>query len=133
VLDTFPIDVVVGRTTVPVNVGEAVCANVPDVGKVTEVLPDVTKATVCVLEPMVVLPLTVIVFPVLATPVPPYCPAMTEPFQVPVVIVPIETRLDKVVTALFTSVPLVGKVTFVAPDKVRVRACAPEVVRFPQE
>ena len=41
---------------------------------------------------------TVMCLPVFATPVPPYWPATTEEFQMPVVIVPTDTRDDRVVT-----------------------------------
>ena len=37
-------------------------------------------------------------------------------------------RLESVVTAVLTNVPVVGNVTFVAPVVVSVRAFAPEVV-----
>jgi hypothetical protein len=86
---------------------------VPVAGNVTEVLPDVTNATVCVLEPIVVLPLTVIVLPVFATPVPPYCPATAVPCHVPVSIVPTLVNEDPVtpepsVVALSTDVPAIS-------------------------
>ena len=67
----------------------AIVARVPVVGKVTLVLPEVVKVVVCAPE-VVKLPPIVIVLPVFATPVPPYCPAITEAFQVPVVKVPTE-------------------------------------------
>jgi hypothetical protein len=50
----------------------AVPYKVPEVGSVTEVAPPVAKVTVSVPEPTTVFPETVIVLPVLATPVPPY-------------------------------------------------------------
>ena len=53
---------------------------------------------------------------------------MTLPFQVPLVIVPMLARLESVVTAVLTNVPVVGNVTFVEPVVVNVRAFAPEVV-----
>lgn len=86
--------------TVPIDarderVATSLLTNVPVVGNVTEVFPEVTNATVWVLEPIVVLPLTVIVLPVFATPVPPYWPATTVPFQVPVAIVPTDVRLEE--------------------------------------
>ena len=40
---------------------------------------------------------------------------MTEPCHVPVVIVPIDARDERVATPVFTNVPDVGSVTFVAP------------------
>ena len=49
----------------------------------------------------------------------------------PEVIVPTVARLDRDVTAVLTSVPVVGRVTLVAPVVVRVKAFAPEVVKFP--
>ena len=60
----------------------------PLVGRVIDVAPEVLNVTVSVFDPMIVLPDTVIVFPVFATPVPPYCPAITPAFQVPLVRVP---------------------------------------------
>ena len=65
----------------------------PDVGKVTFVAPDevsvVAKAPeVAKAAAVVILPPKVIVLPELFTPVPPYCPAITLPCQVPVPIVP---------------------------------------------
>ena len=70
------------RVSVPAKV-----ANVPAVGNDNEVLPLVVS--VVLWAPLVVrFPPRVIVFPELLTPVPPYCPATTEPCQVPVPIVP---------------------------------------------
>ena len=62
-----------GNVTLVVAVDVSVVANAPEVVK---------------------LPPKVIVFPVLATPVPPYWPAITEPFQVPELIVPTDVKLD---------------------------------------
>lgn len=99
---------------------------VPDVGRVMLVLPPVARATVWVDDPMVVapdvlrFPPMVMVLPVLATPVPPYWPAMTLPCHVPMPMVPMEDSDDKVVTPLLTKVPLVGRVTLVVPVAVRV-------------
>jgi hypothetical protein len=45
--------------------------------------------------------------------------------------VPTVARLDRDVTAVLTSVPVVGRVTLVAPVVVRVKAFAPDVVKFP--
>jgi hypothetical protein len=59
--------------------------------------------------------------------VPPFPSGIFEPFHTPVVIVPILDNEDKVVTAVFTSVPVVGSVTFVAPVEVRVIEFAPLV------
>jgi hypothetical protein len=56
---------------------------------------------------------------------------MTEPFHVPEVIVPILARLDSVVTAVFTSVPEVGRVTLVRAVVVKVKPKAPAVVNAP--
>jgi hypothetical protein len=66
-----------------------------------------------------------------ATPVPPYAAPITVPFQVPVVTVPIDTKLLSVVTAVFTRVPVVGRVTEVLAVAVSVVVKAPEVVKFP--
>jgi hypothetical protein len=66
---------------------------VPEVGRVTEVVAVAVKVVANAPE-VVKLPPRVIVFPVFATPVPPYCPATTEPFQVPVAIVPTEVNED---------------------------------------
>ena len=49
----------------------------------------------------------------------------------PLVIVPTVARLESAVTAVFTSVPLVGNVTLVVPVTVNVVANAPEVVKLP--
>jgi hypothetical protein len=59
------------------------------------------------------LPPIVIVLPELFTPVPPYCPAITVPFQVPVPIVPTVVRLEVTtaeprVVAERTEVPLIS-------------------------
>ena len=80
------------NVSVPANV-----ARVPVVGSVTLVaavevsvrakLPEVVK-----LFAVETLPPRVIVRPVLLTPVPPYCPAITPAFQVPVVTVPTVVR-----------------------------------------
>jgi hypothetical protein len=71
--------------------------NVPEVGKVTEVMPVVVKVSakfpaVVRLLAVEIFPPRVIVLPLLATPVPPYRPAITEPFHTPVVIVPTEVN-----------------------------------------
>ena len=52
-------------------------------------------------------------------------------FQTPVVTVPILTNEDKVVTAVLTSVPDVGRVTDVLPVAVKVCVKAPACVTFP--
>ena len=49
----------------------------------------------------------------------------------PVVIVPMDAKLDKVVTAVLTNVPDVGKVTEVLAVAVIVVVNAPEVVKLP--
>lgn len=59
------------------------------------------------------MPPRVIVLPVLATPVPPYWPAITVPFHTPVPIVPTEVRLEPVtpepsVVELNTAVPFIS-------------------------
>ena len=82
------VNVLLVKVSVPVRV-----AKVPVVGKVSEVVAVevkvVAKAPKVVKSPAIeILPPRVIVFPVLATPVPPYCPAMTVAFQVPVPMVP---------------------------------------------
>lgn len=56
---------------------------------------------------------------------------MIPPFQVPEVIVPTVLKLERLVTAVLTSVPDVGRVTLVLPVTVRVVVNAPEVVRLP--
>jgi len=45
--------------------------------------------------------------------------------------VPTDVSEDRVVTAVLTSVPLVGRVTLVVPVVVRVNEFAPEVTKFP--
>jgi hypothetical protein len=65
------------------------------------------------------------------TPEPPYVGLTVVPCHVPVPIVPIDVKDDKVVTAVFTKVPVVGNVTFVEPVVVSVRGFAPDVVRSP--
>ena len=93
--------------------------NVPVVGSVTLVNPVVVK--VKALAPDVVkLPPSVIVLEPLLTPVPPYVAPTTEPFQVPDVIVPTDTKLVSAVTAVLTSVPDVGNVTLVDAVEVMV-------------
>jgi hypothetical protein len=82
----------VPAVTVPIDdklerVVTAVLTSVPDVGRVTDVFPVAVNVVVNAPE-VVKSPPIVIVFPVFATPVPPYWPATTEPFQVPVAIVP---------------------------------------------
>jgi len=82
------VNVLFVKVSVPARV-----ANVPVVGSVTfvkaVVVKVVAKAPEVVKLPAVdKLPPKVIVFPVLATPVPPYWPVMTEAFQVPVPRVP---------------------------------------------
>lgn len=64
-------------------------------------------------------------------PVPPKLTPIVEAFHVPVVIVPTDAKLERDVTALFTRVPEVGKVTLVVPETVRVVEKAPEIVKFP--
>ena len=62
-------------------------ASVPVVGRVTVVVP-VAVSVVANAPEVVKFPPKVMVLPELATPVPPYRPAITEPFQVPVATVP---------------------------------------------
>ena len=57
-------------------------ATVPVVGKVNAVLLVVVNVVVCAPD-VVKFPPNVMVLPVLATPVPPYCPATTVPIHVP--------------------------------------------------
>jgi hypothetical protein len=105
-------------------------ARVPVVGRVTPVVA--VRVRVRAKAPEVVtFPPRVMVFPEFATPVPPYNPATTVAFQTPVVIVPTETSEERVVTAVFTKVPEVGRVTLVVPVTVRVVAKAPEVTKLP--
>lgn len=78
-----------------------------------------------------VLDKTTLPVPVLvATPVPPLATAIVVPFQIPVVIVPMLDKLESVVTAVFTNVPVIGSVIFVAPVVVNVNALTPEVVKL---
>ena len=63
-------------------------------------------------------------------PVPPLLIDIVVPFHTPVVIVPILLSDDNVVTPVFTSVPVVGRVTFVLAVVVKVRGNAPDVVRL---
>ena len=111
-----------------VNVSDpANVAKVPVVGKVTLVLA--VTVNVVVNAPEVVNdPPKVMVFEPLLTPVPPYVPVIIVPFQTPVAIVPTDVKLDKVVTAVFTNVPLVGNVTAVVPVTVNVVPKLPEMV-----
>jgi nitric oxide synthase oxygenase domain/subunit len=74
------------EVTVP-EVNCEVVAKVPEVGKVTDVLPVIVKVDVKAPE-VVKLPPKVIVEAPLFTPVPPYVAPITEPCQVPVPIVP---------------------------------------------
>ena len=113
----------------------AVFTKVPVVGKVTFVAPVVVN--VRLFAPDVArLPPSVIVLVPLLMPVPPYVGLTTVPFQVPEVIVPTvasdaaDVSDANEVTAVFTSVPVVGKVTFVVPVVVNVRGNAPEVARL---
>ena len=76
------VNVLLVKFSEPANV-----ANVPVKGKVTFVVPVVVNVVAKAPE-VVRLPPKVIVLPELLTPVPPYCPAIKLPFQVPVVIVP---------------------------------------------
>jgi hypothetical protein len=73
---------------------------------------------------------TVIVLVELLTPVPPWAASMTVPFQTPVVIVPTLAKLLRVVTAVLTSVPVLGKVTFVSAVTVNVRPKLPLVLKL---
>lgn len=101
---------------------------VPDVGKVMFVAP-VTVNVVANAPEVVRLPPSVIVLPVFATPVPPYCPATSVPCHTPVLIVPMLESEDSVETVLETSVPDVGSVIAVAPVIVKARPPAPETVK----
>jgi hypothetical protein len=56
---------------------------------------------------------------------------MFVPFQTPVVMVPTLDKELSVVTAVLTSVPDVGNVTFVDAVVVSVRGKAPDVVKAP--
>lgn len=78
----FPFMVLLVKASVPANV-----AKVPVVGNVTLVVA-VSVRVVPNAPDVVKLPPNVIVLPVLATPVPPYCPAINDPCHVPVPIVP---------------------------------------------
>jgi hypothetical protein len=73
---------------------------------------------------------TTLPVPVLVvTPVPPYATATVVPFHTPVAIVPTLDKLESVVTAVFTSVPLVGSVTDVVPVIVNVVPKEPLIVK----
>lgn len=110
-----------------------VVISVPEVGSVMLVravtvsvipnAPEVVKAPA-----VLTLPPNVMVLPVFAIPVPPYCPAITEPCHTPVPIVPMEVSEERVVTELVMRVPEVGSVTFVGAVVVSVRELAPEVM-----
>ena len=103
-------------------------ANVPVVGNVTLVLA--VDVIVVVKDPDVVrFPPMVIVFPVLATPVPPYCPVTILPFQVVLVDNVLLVKVSD--PANVAKVPVVGNVTEVLAVDARVVVKAPEVVRFP--
>ena len=87
---------------------------VPEVGRVIDVFPVVLNVTVSVPVPITVFPDTVIVFPVFATPVPPYAPAITSACHVPVPNVPTLVRDELTifvprVVELSTLVPLIWK------------------------
>lgn len=58
---------------------------------------------------------------------PPLSTAIAVADQVPLVMLPTPASEDKLVTALFTNVPLVGSVTLVAPVLVKVMEFAPLV------
>ena len=99
----------VPAVTVPIDdklerVVTAVLTSVPDVGRVTDVFPVAVNVVVNAPE-VVKSPPIVIVFPVFATPVPPYWPATTEPFQVPEAIVPTLVK-DDVTTDELRIVPV---------------------------
>ena len=102
----LPLIVLLVNVSAPANV-----ANVPVVGNVTLVVA--VDVNVVAKAPLVVkLPPSVIVLPLLFTPVPPYCPATAVPCQVPVPIVPTLVKLEPVtpeprVVALSTLVPLI--------------------------
>ncbi len=68
-------------------------ASVPVVGRVTFVVPVCVRVNAKAPEVVKLSP-SVIVLPVLATPVPPYCPKITDPFQTPVAIVPTDVNDD---------------------------------------
>lgn len=103
-------------------------ANVPVVGNVTEVLAVDTRVVVKAPE-VVRFPPMVIVFPVLATPVPPYWPVTILPFQVVLVDNVLLVKVSD--PSSVASVPVVGSITLVLAVDVRVVSKAPLVVRFP--
>ena len=89
VTESVPLCVAFAKAAVPVKVGEAVIAKVPEVGNVTLVEPVVVS--VRELAPEVTrLPASVMVFAPLLTPVPPELPASA----VPKVRTPVEEKLD---------------------------------------
>jgi hypothetical protein len=123
VVSAGEVSVLFVKVSVPARV-----AKVPVVGNVTVVAAVAVKVVAKAPE-VVKLPPRVMVLPVLATPVPPYCPAITSPFQVPATIVPTVVILDKFPVEI--TVPEVGNVKDVKAVTVKVVANAPDVVRFP--
>jgi hypothetical protein len=109
---------------------DPIVAKVPDVGNVTEVFAVKVPVKVNAPEKATLPPIVMVLLP-LFTPVPPHWPPINDPCHVPVVIVPTDCRLDNVVTAVFTNVPLVGRVTVVGAVVVKVNALAPEVEKAP--
>jgi hypothetical protein len=97
--DAPVINEVVSESDLLVNVSAPVrVLSVPLVGRITEVVP--VTVMVVAKEPEVIrFPPRVIVLPVLAIPVPPYCPAITEPFHTPVPSVPTLVNDDETIPA----------------------------------
>jgi hypothetical protein len=104
--------------------------SVPLVGRVTDVFPVTVNVVVNAPETVTFPPIVIVLDPLL-TPVPPYVAPISVPFQVPVLIVPMDTREERVVTAELTNVPEVGSVTVVLPVTISVVVNAPECVTLP--
>ena len=104
-------------------------ASVPDVGKVTFVVPVMLKVEAKAPE-VVRLPPSVMVLPVLATPVPPYCPATTLAFHVPLVIVPTVARLERLVNVVLLVAVILAAVPDIFPAIVLEKVSFPPKVKL---
>ena len=112
-----PLTLLLVRASAPAKV-----ARVPVVGRVTFVAPDTVKVVAKAPE-VAKLPPKVIVFPALLTPVPPYWPATTPAFQVPVVMVP-----SVVMVAWPAYVEAMSTTGLVLPFVTVMRSVVPDVV-----
>jgi hypothetical protein len=120
---TLPFHVVFVDNVLLVNVSDPASVDkVPAVGNVT-LVPAVAIKVVSKAPDVVKFPPIVMVLPVFATPVPPYCPAIILPFQV--VLVDSVLLVKDSIPANVARVPAVGNVTDVAPVAVKVWAKAP--------